>query len=51
MTGSSFFQLFDTHNSAKEFVTQAVDSLAPLQESEAKDILIETARFVAHRTI
>ena len=34
-----------------EFVTKAVQALAELKESDAKQALIETAEFVGRRTI
>ena len=37
------------HNRAKEFVTAAIQALADLEQSDAKDALIETAEFMAAR--
>jgi len=38
------------HGRAQEFVTRAVGALGSLKESEAKNALIETAKFMACRT-
>jgi len=39
------------HSRAQEFVTRAVGALGSLKESDAKNALIETAKFMACRTI
>ncbi len=36
---------------AQEFVEKAIRVLAGLKESNAKDALIETARFITHRAV
>ncbi len=36
---------------AQQFVEKAVQTLADLKESDAKDALIETARFAANRVV
>ena len=47
----SYGSLEYAHNRAQEFVAGAVRALAGLQESDAKKALIETARFMASRTV
>jgi len=39
------------HRRAQEFVTKALDALTDLKEGEAKDALIETAKFIGRRAI
>lgn len=39
-----------THRQAQEFAARAVQSLAIIQKSDAKDALVETAKFMAGRT-
>ena len=39
------------HSRAQEFVTKALDALTDLKEGEAKDALIETAKFIGRRAI
>ncbi|MHC4543845.1 MAG: polyprenyl synthetase family protein [Planctomycetota bacterium] len=39
------------HSRAQEFVTKALDALTDLKGSEAKDALIETAKFLGQRAI
>ena len=39
------------HNRAHEFVNAAIQSLADLKESDAKEALIEMAKFTVNRTI
>jgi len=39
------------HSRAQQFASQAIEALAGLKESDAKDALIETARFIANRAV
>jgi geranylgeranyl pyrophosphate synthase len=39
------------HRRAQEFVTKALEALSDLEEGEAKDALIETAKFIGRRAI
>jgi len=48
---SSYGSLEYAHSRAQEFVAKAIASLTDLRKSDAKDALIETARFVASRAI
>jgi len=45
----SYGSLEYAHSRAREFVAKAIQSLAGLKESRARDALIETARFVSDR--
>ena len=47
----SYGSLKYAHSRAQEFVAKAIGSLAGLKESDAKDALIETARFVGRRAL
>ena len=47
----SYGSLEYAHDLAQEFVTKAVGALAGLKDSDTKDALIETARFVSDRAI
>ena len=47
----SYGSLEYAHGLAQEFVTKAVVALAGLKDSDTKDALIETAKFVASRAI
>ena len=40
-----------THSRAQEFVDRAVEALGGLKESDAKDALIETAKFITSRVV
>jgi len=40
-----------THSRAQEFVDRAVGALGGLKESDAKDALIETAKFITSRVV
>jgi len=48
---SSYGSLEYAKKRAEQFVAKAIAALAELQQSDAKDALIETARFVAARTV
>jgi len=39
------------HSRAQEFVDKAIQALTGLKQSQAKEALMETAKFMAHRTI
>jgi geranylgeranyl pyrophosphate synthase len=39
------------HDQAQSYVAKAVESLAPLPAGHARDALVETARFMAHRAV
>jgi geranylgeranyl pyrophosphate synthase len=45
----SYGSLEYAHSRAREFVAKAIQLLAGLKESDAKDALIETARFIIGR--
>jgi geranylgeranyl pyrophosphate synthase len=47
----SYGSLEYTRKRAKEFATKAIQTLATLEKSDAKDALIETSEFMASRTI
>jgi len=47
----SYGSLEYAHKRALEFVTKAIAVVSDLEQSSAKDALIETARFVARRTV
>ncbi len=46
-----FGSLEYAHSRAQEFVTKAMDALTDLKKGEAKDALIETAKFIGQRAI
>jgi octaprenyl-diphosphate synthase len=46
-----FGSLEYAHRRAQEFVTKALDALTDLKEGEAKDALVETAKFIGRRAI
>jgi octaprenyl-diphosphate synthase len=48
---SRFGSLEYARSRSQEFVAKAIESLTDLEESDAKDALIETARFVADRAV